>query len=189
MTKKTQSGFTLIELLVVISIIGILSTIVMISLNGARAKARDAVRMQDIHEINNAIQLYISDHGHSPWIVDEATCDSADNYLPCDASDYVGNCGGTQIRDVQYCPSWDALASLLHPYISTLPRDPMPGVVSVMAWGGHESWTHYAYRPSGAYRGLCDFAPNQTKSCPATQQSYLLFAATETTPNIIGIYY
>lgn len=40
--KKNADGFTLIELLVVIAIIGILSTIAMTSLNGARKKAYDA---------------------------------------------------------------------------------------------------------------------------------------------------
>ena len=39
---NNSKGFTLIELLVVIAIIGILSTIAMTSLNGARKKAKDA---------------------------------------------------------------------------------------------------------------------------------------------------
>ena len=40
--KTNSKGFTLIELLVVIAIIGILSTIAMTSLNGARKKAKDS---------------------------------------------------------------------------------------------------------------------------------------------------
>ena len=39
---KIQKGFTLIELLVVISIIGLLASGVLASLNSARMKARDA---------------------------------------------------------------------------------------------------------------------------------------------------
>jgi len=59
MNKK---GFTLIELLVVISIIGLLSTLSVVSLNNARGKARDARRMYDLSTVRTALELYRFDN-------------------------------------------------------------------------------------------------------------------------------
>jgi len=63
---RKQKGFTLIELLVVIAIIGILSTIVMVSLNTARAKARDARRVSDVRQLQLALQMYYDSAGSYP---------------------------------------------------------------------------------------------------------------------------
>ncbi len=60
-SKNRNLGFTLIELLVVISIIGILSTLAVVSLNNARLKARDAKRVSDIKQVQTALELYLSD--------------------------------------------------------------------------------------------------------------------------------
>lgn len=93
-----KKGFTLIELLVVVAIIGLLATVVMVSLNSARVKGRDAKRMRDMHELRTAIELYISDYGDAPEV--GAVSDSAT--------------GG-----------WNLLAAELVPdYIPALPRDP-----------------------------------------------------------------
>jgi prepilin-type N-terminal cleavage/methylation domain-containing protein len=53
-----KRGFTLIELLVVIAIIGILSSVVLASLNSARQKSRDSRRVADVKQIQNALELY-----------------------------------------------------------------------------------------------------------------------------------
>jgi len=59
-TKKNR-GFTLIELLVVIAIIGVLAGIVMVSMGGARSKARDAKRQADIRQVVTAQELVMGD--------------------------------------------------------------------------------------------------------------------------------
>ena len=61
-----RRSFTLIELLVVIAIIGILSTMVLVSLGGARTKARDARRESDIRQMVLAMELAYSDDESYP---------------------------------------------------------------------------------------------------------------------------
>lgn len=111
LTKKNKQnkGFTLIELLVVVAIIGILASVVLASLNSARVKARDVKRMSDIRQIENALQLYITDKGHAPDL--EMNCSN-----PLVAN---SNC-----HAVSSDTSWAILEAELAPYISSLPTDP-----------------------------------------------------------------
>ncbi len=63
---RRVSGFTLIELLVVISIIGLLSSIVLTSVNSARKKARDATRAADVKSLKTALEFYYDDNNGYP---------------------------------------------------------------------------------------------------------------------------
>lgn len=64
-----RRGFTLLELLVVIAIIGLLSSVVLTSVNSARVKSRDTVRLQHVRQIQNALELYRSKYDIYPFSV------------------------------------------------------------------------------------------------------------------------
>jgi len=59
-------GFTLIELLVVIAIIGILSSVVLASLNTARTKGQDAARISNVKSLKTALEMYYGDNNGYP---------------------------------------------------------------------------------------------------------------------------
>lgn len=63
---NSRRGFTLIELLVVIAIIGILSSVVLASLNSARDKARYARVFSDLRQIALAAELDVVNSGMYP---------------------------------------------------------------------------------------------------------------------------
>lgn len=99
---KRPRGFTLIEILLVITIIAILAAIVLVGLNSARSKARDAERLTDLQTIASALEFYYDDTGHYPIATGQVTeCEHAGNWIP-DGTNY----------------NWSSK------YIATLPRDP-----------------------------------------------------------------
>ncbi len=112
-----RSGFTLIELLVVIAIIGLLSSITLVYFNNARKSARDTKRKADIKQINTAIQLYIQDNGHAPYLY---------TTNPCSANAGITGAGtGGNCTAYDYDPvSWDAFKSQLSAYASNIKGDP-----------------------------------------------------------------
>ncbi len=107
MKTNRPTGFTLIELLVVIAIIGILSSVVMASLNTARAKARDAARVAQAKEIAKALELYYAANGAYPAIEHglgaESTC-------------------GSLTENWGHCDRLNTLTTALAPYISIRPE-------------------------------------------------------------------
>jgi prepilin-type N-terminal cleavage/methylation domain-containing protein len=91
--RRSEKGFTLIELLVVIAIIGILSSVVLASLNTARLKSRDTRRIADIKQLQLALALYFDSVQEYP----DALSDLAPQYIAVVPTDPVG--GGAYAYD------------------------------------------------------------------------------------------
>lgn len=108
-----NKGFTIIELLVVIAIIGLLSSVVLVSMQGARAKARDAIRKQDLGQIQNAIMNYAAKNDQFP---SENWCDSSKG--SCNAA-----CPCTESAWSISGQIWQKL--VVGGIIASLPKDPI----------------------------------------------------------------
>jgi len=118
-SAKAERGFTLIELLVVISIIGLLASVVLISLNSARSKARDAKRKADLRQILTGIDLYVNDNG-----------------VP------IGTGVGWWAQITNTCAGWGQIYNNLTNYMTKVPDDPnSTGPATVCS--GADGWWYY----------------------------------------------
>ncbi|MDB5190053.1 MAG: prepilin peptidase dependent protein type pilus assembly protein PilA [Parcubacteria group bacterium] len=80
--EESKKGFTLIELLVVIAIIGLLSSVVLASVNAARVKAKDAAIKSQVRQLVTVMALEYSETGtytnleSGTWRYTAADCNS-----------------------------------------------------------------------------------------------------------------
>lgn len=64
--NNKNKGFTLIEMLIVIAIIAILSAIVLTSVSGFQASARDTARVGNLKNIQSYLELFYNKCGYYP---------------------------------------------------------------------------------------------------------------------------
>lgn len=96
--RGVSSGFTLIELIVVIAIIGMLFSIVLAVISSAQRDAKDKRRVSDLKQLQNALELYYTDHRSYPKESQGANGNTATN---------------------------ETFRSMLEPYLSGYPQDPI----------------------------------------------------------------
>jgi len=124
LTKSAQiksQGFTLIELLVVISLIGLLASVILVSLNSSRVKARDTVRKQTLRQLQKGLEFYYNQIGSYP--VTPVNCCSSEPGDP-------------------WHPQDDWIPGLEPSYISKLPRDPLGGISPICAGPRYRSYLY-----------------------------------------------
>lgn len=131
--SMNKKGFTLIELLVVIAVIGMLASIVLVSLGPARARARDARRVSDIRQISTAMELCYGD----------ASCGGNDSSYQAVASTGQGPITTTSIGS----------------YLNPLPLDPGGGsTVCTADAAGEKAAGAYCGFPTSAGASYCIYA-------------------------------
>lgn len=132
MKKLLPKGFTLVELLVSISIIAVLSVIGITAYSGVQARARDTKRMEDLRQIQAALETYhnkIGSYPNTDWVTSRGggTWLPGLNsiYLPTMPSDPKNICAANTIpRDdskcfvyAYYSNSWCGLSGAGDSYI------------------------------------------------------------------------
>jgi len=148
---KKSKGFTLIELLVVIAIIGILATIVLVSLNSARQKARDVRRIGDLRQVALGLEMYYDDNAEYPD--GAAACTNA---------------------------NWDTMAGLIEAggYMTVVPNDPTDSGSYVYMYGidavsGNQDYTLKATLEN-ANNAALDTDAGDGNGCTCTDPIYCI---------------
>ena len=139
MLNKGKKGFTLIELLVVIAIIGLLATLALVSLGGARQRARNAKRLSDVRQMQSALEIYNTGQGSyanpaTPPVALGVTATTLCDTTPATALATSCAAGVTVIAQ-------------------TLPRDPSVTGAASACIATSAASCDYAYTPTGSPTG------------------------------------
>lgn len=96
MKKNLKKGFTLIELLVVVAIIGILASVVLASLNTARAKGSDAAVKANLANMRAQAAIYYDGTGSNAY-------GSTSGLITVTSGTACPGAAGTLMSDTTFC--------------------------------------------------------------------------------------
>src|SRR3989344_5524675 len=142
---KQRKGFTLIELLVVLAIIGLLSTLAVVSLNNARQKSRDSKRLSDIKQVQTALELYFSDVGTYPVEAAAVVLGSANEVTLSSTNGFAATAAGTT-------------------YVGKVPSNPTPNGADYSYTSADGSTYAITFSIEGATGGLAEGAHSASPS-------------------------
>jgi prepilin-type N-terminal cleavage/methylation domain-containing protein len=143
MKNISKKGFTLVELLVVISIIGLLSTIAVVSLGAARSKARDAKRIADMKQVSTSLEQFYADQGGYPAMT--AALAAAAGAYPIGVTGAVTLCGDISAAGAAFAASCGANTT----YMGRIP--PWPTSPTAVNCNGTTIVSNYCYGSDVAY--------------------------------------
>lgn len=127
MNLRKNKAFTLIELLVVIAIIGILAALIIVSLSGARERARDTQIKNNVRSMATALESYALDQSTASYPT------AAAEVVIASGSTVAGTVGGSACVTLGAC---------LAPYLSGA------GIYNNYVAGGTTAQT--AYKSDGS---------------------------------------
>lgn len=114
---QSKKGFTLIELLIVIAIIGILSSIAVVSVGNVRRLARDSKRLADMRQLQTALEMYFNESNAYPL------GDKIDGPIILGSDNYVALCNDAGFKGFSTIGGCNGVTM----YLSKVSANPVPG--------------------------------------------------------------
>jgi type II secretory pathway pseudopilin PulG len=125
-------------LLVVIAIIGLLASVILVSLNNARSKSRDAKRVADINQLAKGLELYFNSCQSYPVVTASTTLASTMSLYSGTLASCGNNQGGATNGGLGSNPSGTR-------FVLQMPAAPLPADSTICQTGSNNSYVYRSY--------------------------------------------